>query len=68
VTVTVVSGKEEDVTKQNYARHEWVELPSRQTPSPSSDSCICVENYLCKNKTIITDGKGMFDVRYVLSL
>lgn len=32
-------------------------------PNKSSKDCVCVPYYLCENGTIITDGKGLIDIR-----
>jgi len=66
VTVTVVSGQEEEKPDLDNAILEV--FPTPPTPSPPSDRCICVPYYLCRNKTINTDGEGLIDIRYVLSL
>lgn len=33
------------------------------TATTSPDGCECVPYYLCNNKTIITDGVGIIDIR-----
>lgn len=45
--------------------------PTAATPTPTNSSriCICVPFYLCNaNQTIITDGTGVIDVRWVESI
>jgi len=65
VTVTVVSGQEEDVTKQDNIDKAILEVfPTPPPPPTPSDQCICVPYYLCRNKTINTDGEGLIDIRY----
>lgn len=68
MTVTVVSGQEEEVEKPDLDKAIWEVFPTPPTPAPPSDQCICVPYYLCRNKTINTDGEGLIDIRYVLSL
>jgi len=68
VTVTVVSGQEEDVTKVDLDNAILEVFPTPTPSPPPSDQCICVPYYLCRNKTINTDGEGLIDIRYVLSL
>jgi len=68
VTVTVVSGQEEDVTKVDLDNAILEVFPTPTPSPPPSDQCICVPYYLCRNKTINTDGEGLIDIRYVSSL
>jgi len=70
VTATVVSGQEEDVTNQdnNIDKAILEVFPTPPPPPTPSDRCICVPYYLCRNKTINTDGEGLIDIRYILSL
>lgn len=38
------------------------------TNTKDPEGCDCVPYYLCKNRTIKTDGDGLIDIRFVLQL
>lgn len=38
---------------------------SKPVPTVSPGQCECVPYYLCNNNTIITDGAGLIDIRYL---
>lgn len=39
--------------------------PPPPTEYPNMDSCLCVPYYKCNNETIISDGTGLIDIRFV---
>lgn len=64
VIVTTVSGQEEDTTKLDLDNAILEVFPTQTPLPPPSDRCICVPYYLCRNKTINTDGEGLIDIRF----
>lgn len=63
--MTTVSGQE-DIPAADIDKVISEVFPSPPPSQPPSDQCICVPYYLCRNKTINTDGEGLIDIRYVL--
>lgn len=66
--MTAVFGQEE-ATKADLDNAILEVFPTPSSlPTPSTNDCVCVPYYLCKNQTINTDGEGLLDIRYVLSV
>ncbi|KAE9536954.1 hypothetical protein AGLY_006761 [Aphis glycines] len=63
VTMTAVSGQE-DIPAADIDKVISEVFPSPPPSQPPSDQCICVPYYLCRNKTINTDGEGLIDIRF----
>jgi len=64
----------QNIDNNNESNNNGMENPDDQnlnshlttdTPSTNPDGCICVAYYLCINNTIVEDGSGVIDIRFV---